>query len=138
MIVLIVLVAVTLCHYLVCTINDGESTVKKIYCYIVYSFAPYFTFAPVIFILSFMVTNNEMFLITLTRFVMWAWTAVLLFIGIKEVNNYTVKETVKVILLTAFTILIVALIVFIIYVLWTQVFEFFAAIFGEVVYRLGF
>ncbi len=136
--IILVLLVVTACHYLVCTINDGESTIKKIYCYFVFSFAPYITFTPVIFVLSYMVTNNEMFLIQITQLVMWTWVAVLAFIGIKEVNNYSVKETVKVIALTLFTILIVALLVFIIYVLWAQVIEFVMAIIGEVVYRLGY
>ena len=59
-------------------------------------------------------------------------------IGIKEVNNFTMKETVKVIFLTAFAALILALLIFIIYVLWAQVFEFIFAVFGEGVYRLGY
>jgi len=39
--------------------------------------------------------------------------------------------------LTVFTILILALLIFIIYVLWAQVVEFIIAIGGEVVYRIG-
>jgi hypothetical protein len=65
------------------------------------------------------------------------FSAVLLVIGIREVNNYTGKQTLKVILLTLFTVLILALIVFILYILWAQVFKFFGEIFGEVVYRVG-
>ena len=65
------------------------------------------------------------------------WTLVLLVLGIREVNNYTGKQTAKVILLTLFTLLILALIIFILYILWAQVFKFFGEIFGEVVYRLG-
>ena len=61
----------------------------------------------------------------------------LIVLGIKEVNNYTAKETAKVIFLTIFTVLILALIIFIIYVLWAQVFEFVSALFGEAVYRVG-
>ena len=41
------------------------------------------------------------------------------------------------IFLTAFTVVILALVVFIIYVLWAQVFEFISALFGEAVYRIG-
>ena len=68
---------------------------------------------------------------------MWVWIAVLLFISVQEINNYTVAETIKIILLTVFTILILALLIFIIYVLWSQVFDFLQSIFGEVVYRIG-
>ena len=62
---------------------------------------------------------------------------VLLVLGIREVNNYSARETAKVIFLTAFTVVIMALIIFIVYVLWAQVFEFVSALFGEAVYRIG-
>jgi len=134
--VLIVMVALTACNYLVCTINEGEGTVKKIYTYFCYSLLPYVVFTPLSFVVSHIVTTNEEFLITLINVLVYAWVLVLVILGIKEVNNYTGKETAKIIGLTIFTILIVALLIFIIYVLWAQVFEFVSAIFGEVVYRI--
>ena len=136
--VVIVLAAITACNYLVCTINEGEGTVKKIYTYFCYSLMPYIVLTPVSFILSHVVTNNEQFLITLVEVIMLGWVAVLAVLAMKEVNNYTAGETFKVICLTIFTILILTLIVFVVYVLWAQVFEFISAIFGEVVYRLGY
>ncbi len=136
--ILIIMIGLTACHYLVCTINEGESTVKKIYTYFCYSLLPYILFTPITFILSHILTNNEQFLITVVQLIMYAWTIVLVLLAIKEVNYYSVKETAKIIFLTFFTILIVALLIFIIYVLWAQVFEFISAVFGEVVYRLGY
>ncbi len=135
--ILIVIIALTACNYLVCTINEGEGTVKKIYTYFCYSLMPYICFTPLSFALSHVLTWNEQFLITLVEVVMYVWTAILVVLAIKEVNNYTGKETLKIIGLTAFTILIVALLIFIIYVLWSQVFSFIAEIFGEAVYRIG-
>ena len=135
--VLLVVAGLTACNYLVCTINDGEGTVKKIYTYFCYSLTPYVILTPVNFALSHVVTVNEQFLITLTELIMYTWVLVLAVMAIKEVNNYTANETFKVIGLTLFTILIMALLIFIIYVLWAQVFEFVSAIYGEVVYRLG-
>ena len=136
--ILLVMIALTACNYLVCTINDGEATIKKIYTYFNYSLVPYIMITPVIFILSHVLTQNEQFLITLCRIVMIGWVIVLGVIAIKEVNDYTPAETFKVICLTAFTILIMALLIFIVYVLWAQVFQFISSIFGEVVYRLGY
>ncbi len=136
--ILIVIIAVTACNYLVCTINEGEGTVKKIYTYFCYSLMPYVLLTPVIFVLSHVLTTNEQFLITLAQVVMIGWLAVLVILAIKEVNNYTAGETFKIICLTIFTILIMALLIFVIYVLWAQVFEFISAVFGEVVYRFGF
>lgn len=136
--ILVVIVAVTACNYLVCTINEGEGTIKKIYTYFCYSLMPYVLLTPVLFVLSHILTTNEAFLITLVEVIMIGWLLVLAILAIKEVNNYTAGETFKIICLTIFTILIMALLIFVIYVLWAQVFEFISAVFGEVVYRFGF
>ncbi|MDR0949530.1 MAG: hypothetical protein LBM69_08470 [Lachnospiraceae bacterium] len=134
----VVVIALTTCHYLVCAINDGEGTMKKIYCSFAYCLTPYITIIPAIFVLSHVLTLNEQFLFSVGYFAIYAWTAAIFVLAVKEVNNYTVKETIKVLCLTVFTILIMALLIFIIYVLWAQVFEFISAIIGEVVYRLGY
>ena len=136
--ILVVAVAVTACTYLMCTINDGEGTVKKIYTTFCYSLVPYVILTPIAYLLSHVLTNNEVFLIEMLYIVIYGWIAILAVVGLKEVNNFKASETVKVILLTVFTALILALLVFIVYVLWAQVFEFVSAIYGEAVYRLGY
>jgi hypothetical protein len=136
--VVVVLGAVTACNYLVCTINEGEGTVKKIYCSFTYCLTPYITLIPFVFALSHVLTLNEQFLFSFAYVFLYGWTAVLFVLAVKEVNNYTGKETFKILCLTVFTILIMALLVFIIYILWAQVFEFISAIIGEVVYRIGY
>lgn len=135
--IVIVLILVVGCNYLMCTINDGEGKFKHIYCSFVYSAAPFLILIPFIFMMSHVVTYNEVFFVELGFFIMGAWIAVLEFISIKEINDYTVKETIKIILLTAFTILIVCLLAFIIYVLWSQVIDFISSIVGEVVYKVA-
>lgn len=135
--IIVVALAVTACSYLVCTINEGEGTVKKIYTFICYSLTPYILFTPLTYILSHILTNNEMFLTTMLSVLTYGWIAVIAFIGLKEVNNFTVIQTVKVIFLTLFAALILALLIFIIYVLWAQVFGFIGEIVGEGVYLLG-
>ncbi len=133
--ILLALFLVVICNYLMCTINDGEGKLKEIYCSIIYSFGPYIIFTPVIFLLSHVVTENEEFFVTFGRLFMFCWVAVLVFMSIKEINDYTVRETFKIIALTAFTILIVCLLAFIIYVLWAQVIDFVQQIPREVVYK---
>ena len=135
--ILIAAVLVTGCNYLICTINDGEGKLKHIYCSFIYSFAPYIVFTPIIFVISHVVTFNEVFFVEFAQLFMIVWIAILVFISIREINNYNIKETVKIIGLTVFTILIVLLLAFIIYMLWAQVFDFIRSIVGEVVYKLG-
>lgn len=135
--ILLIAAGVTLCTYLICSINDGEGNVKRIFTVICFSLTPYILLTPVSFALSHVLTGNEQFLITLTQVITYGWMAVLLVTGIREVNNYSAKETAKVILLTLFTALILALLIFIVYVLWAQVVEFISAVIGEVSYRAG-
>lgn len=134
---LVALLLITGCNYLMCTINDGEGKLKAIYCSFIYSLTPYLLFMPVIFAISHVVTYNESFFVEFATLFMYVWIAVLLFISIREINNYTVGETVKIIGLTVFTILIALLLAFIIYVLWAQVIDFIQSLFGEVVYKIG-
>lgn len=134
---LIALFLVTGCNYLMCTINDGEGKLKHIYCSFIYSLTPYLVFMPVIFAISHAVTYNESFFVEFAAMFMYIWIGILLFISIREINNYTIKETVKIICLTVFTILIALLLAFIIYVLWAQVIDFVQSLFGEVVYKIG-
>ena len=136
--VLAVMIALTACTYLVCTINDGEGTVKKLYTLFCYTLIPYVVLTPVVYLLSHVFTGNEAVLLTMLNVLIYGWIAVIGFVGLKEVNNFKMSETVKIIFLTVFTVLIMALLIFIIYVLWAQVFEFVSAIFGEVVYQLGY
>ena len=135
--IIIALLLIVSCNYLMCTINDGEGRFKDIYCSLIYSFAPYVILTPIVFLLSHIVSNNEIFFVHFGNLCMWVWIAVMIFISVQEINNYTVGEMIKIILLTIFTILIVALLAFIIYVLWSQVFDFLQSIVGEVVYRIG-
>lgn len=134
---LVGLLLITGCNYLMCTINEGEGKLKDIYCSFIYSLTPYLVFMPVVFAISHAVTYNESFFVEFAQLFMYAWIAVLLFISIREINNYTIKETVKIIFLTIFTILIALLLAFIIYVLWAQVFDFIQSLCGEVVYKIG-
>ena len=120
-----------------CTINDGEGKLKHIYCSFIYSFTPYLVFMPAIFAISHVITYNEVFFVDFANLFMFVWIGVLVFLSIREINNYSVKETVKIIGLTVFTILIAVLLAFIIYVLWAQVFDFVQSIAGEVVYKIG-
>ena len=120
-----------------CTINDGEGRFKQIYCSLIYSFGPYLILQPILFVLSHVVTINEEFFVSFGNLAMLVWVGVLIFISIKEINNYSVKETIVIIGLTIFTILIVCLLAFIIYVLSSQVIDFVESIFREVVYKIG-
>lgn len=123
-------------NYLICTINDGEGKFKHMYSGFIYSLAPYFIFKPFIVIASNVLTFNEAYLLSLANFIIYAWVGILLIVMIMEINDYTIRETIKIILLTLFTLLIAVLLIFIVYVLVSQLISFVISIFNEGVYRI--
>lgn len=135
--VLVIFVGLTLCNYLVVTINEGEAFFKDLYCAYAYCLTPFIVIKPFVVLLSNVLTYNEVFLISFANLIVWVWMIVLILISLKEINNFTVKETVKALGLTAFTVLILSLLVCIIYVLFSQVIDFVVSVLREVVYRIG-
>lgn len=122
-------------NYLITTINDGEGTFKHVYTGFIYAFMPYFLFKPFIILISNFLTYNEAYLLSLANTIVYTWVAVLIFIMIKEMNDYTIRETIKIILITLFMMLIVVLSLFIVYILVVQMLQFVISVFNEGVYR---
>lgn len=122
-------------NYLVSTINEGEGKFSEVYKGTIYAMAPYLLFSPIIVIVSNVLTNNDAFLYTFSSNIIVVWCAVLLFIMVKEVHDYTVRETIRNILITLFGMLILSLVAFIVYVLLDQVFDFVYSVIRELMIR---
>ena len=123
--------------YLICTISDGEGRFKEILMGYLYSFTPYFIIQPILYVAGMVVTTNEKFIIQFGNVIMFTWIVILIFLTIKEINNYIVKETFKIIGITIFAAIVFVALAFIMYVLAAQVINFVKSIYGEAVYRLG-
>lgn len=135
--VLVIFIGLTLCNYLVVTINEGEAFLKELYCAYAYCLTPYIIIKPFVVIISNVLTYNEVFLISFANIIIWVWMLVLILLTVKEINNFSVRETAKALALTAFTVLILSLLICIIYVLFSQVIDFISSVVREVVYRIG-
>lgn len=122
-------------NYMIGTINEGEGSVKQIYVSTAYAFAPYILLTPINVILSHALTLNEGFIINLGAIFIIAWTAILFFISVKEIQKYSFSETVKSILLVFFFMIMVIVAVAIVYLLFGQIVSFVKEIFEEGVYR---
>lgn len=118
-------------NYLVSTISDGEGRVRDVVIGTAYSLFPYALFMLPIALLTNILTLNEIFLYTFSLNLMWLWVGIMLFIMVKEVHNYTFSETVRNVLLTLFTMGLFVLTGYILYVLFTQLFDFVTAVSQE-------
>lgn len=123
-------------NYLVSTISDGEGKLKDIYICTIYSITPYLVIALPMQILSNVLTLNEAFVYTFSMFIAKAWSVLLLIIMIKEIHDYTVKETIKNILVTAFAMILIVLVLAILVILFNQEIDFIKSIIQELRIRV--
>lgn len=123
-------------NYLVSTINDGEGSFANVYQATIYSLAPYLVFKPWVILISNALTFNESFIYDFSHTIIWAWTALLLLVTVMEIHNLSFKETLKNIFVTGFSMVILVLVVFIVYVLVDQVLGFSTAVVQEVLIRV--
>jgi len=123
-------------NYLIATLSDGEGFLKDVFISVIYSFAPIIIFLPFYIILSNILTLNELVILEIFGSTMIIYTLVLIFLSIKEIHNYEIMQTFKNILMTLFTMFIIALIAFIIYVFGSQLIGFLESFIKEVLFRV--
>lgn len=119
-------------NYLVSTISDGEGRVRHVMIGSAYSLFPFALFMLPIALVSNVLTMNEIFIYSFSSNIVWFWTAIMLFIMVMEIHNYSFLETVKNILMTLFTMGIFLLTGYILLILFRQLYEFVTAIIQEI------
>ncbi len=124
------------CNFLIGSIREGEGRLKDVYITTIYSLAPYFLMLPIITIISNGLTYNEAFIVTLLSTVSIGVTVLYFFFMVKETHFYGVKETVQSILISAFTMAMMLLGIFIVYILLNELFILMTDLFLEVYYRV--
>ena len=92
-------------------------------------------FLPIRILLTNVLTFNEGFFITLIDVISYGWTGLLIILMLMYLNDYSFRKTIGILILTLFTVLITVCLLFVIYVLVTQLINFISGIYGEVVYR---
>ncbi|MBH0169265.1 YIP1 family protein [Fictibacillus sp. 18YEL24] len=136
LLLLVPLALFSVVNYLVSTINDGEGRFKDIYIGTIYSLAPFLVFSPILTLLSNVLTYNESFVYVFSIRIIYAWCLIILFIMLKEIHNYTFSDTIRNIFVTLFGMVIMLLVVFIVFVLIDQVYDFVYSIIKEAVLRV--
>lgn len=122
-----------ICNYFVSTVSDGEGSFKDIFISTIYAFAPVFMLSIPIFILTNILSYNEMIIYQIANVVMYGWTFILLFLTYQQVHDYTFWQTVKNFLLTAVTFVLSLLAVVVLYMLVSQLFGYVSSVMTEVI-----
>ena len=116
---------------LICSIRDGEGTFKQMYCGFAYALGPYIMLKPVSFILSFVLTYNEAFIITLIDLIALGLCLMLVVMMVKTLQEYNFRKTFASLLLTLFTMLMIVIAIVIALALIAQLWEFITSVWKE-------
>lgn len=122
-------------NYMISAINDGEGTFCNVYMATAYSLVPYVILTPIVIASTYALTLNESVIVHYLWAIALAWSLALLCISVKEIHNYSVKETVKIILLTLFFMIMAIIVCVILYLIGQQVVIFLQDIINEVTYH---
>jgi outer membrane protein assembly factor BamB len=124
-------------NFLIGSIREGEGRLKDVYITTIYSLAPYFLLLPIIAIVSQVLTYNESFIVSFMHTIAIMLTVIYFFFMVKETHFYNVKETFKSIFISAFTMVMMLLGVFILYILLNELVILIKDIIMEVFYRVA-
>lgn len=122
-------------NYLVCSIRDGEGKFSDVFQGTAYTLLPMIITLPLVTIISNGLTYNESFIFSTLLTIGLIVTVIYMIIMVKEIHFYDMKPTIANILITIFTALMILAVVFIIYLLLSEVWTLFADIIREVTVR---
>lgn len=123
-------------NYMVSAISEGEGTLRSVYVATAYSLVPYVVIGPIIIVMTYVLTLNEAVVVHYFWAIAVIWAAALICISVKEIHNYTVKETVKIIALTLFFMIMAIVVGVILFLIGQQVVLFIQDIINEVTYHV--
>jgi len=121
---------------LIGSIREGEGRFKDVYITTIYALAPAFLILPFLTFISHGLTYNEAFLMDFARVIAIGLTVVYFFFMVKETHFYSVKETFQSIFISAFTMVMLVLGTFIIYILLNELVILLKDIVMEVIHRV--
>ncbi len=122
-----------ICNYLVTSINDGDGNIKTVYMLPAYAMAPLMVGMIAIVILSYGMTYNESFILTIILVVSIAWSVICLFAGLMNVHDYSFGETVRSFIMTFFFMIVAVVIALIVTIMFEQLLSFIISIGRELV-----
>ncbi|MDR0987491.1 MAG: YIP1 family protein [Ruminococcus sp.] len=123
-------------NWAMCTLFDGEGTMKKIFIFSAYAIIPYVACSLIGTILSnYFVQDEEVFLITLNA-VGLAWSGLLVITSQKAVHQFSIKKTILLIILTLLAMIAILFLLVLLLTLFQQVVIFILSIYTEISYRI--
>lgn len=107
-------------HYMITTISSGECKLREVYAGLVYAFVPYIICMLPIALLSHLYSASSKGTISFLENLVWAYCLFQVFISIKSMNDFTLKKTIGMIILTFVGIVLCWVLILLLYGLTGQ------------------
>jgi len=123
-------------NWSLCTLLDGEGTLREIWICTGYALAPMITMMLITVLLSNILSVSEGAFIVMANTVGFIWTGLLLFFGMMQIHRYNVKMTVFSIAGSFVGLVLILFLSFLIILLFQQMFAFLKSVYEEIFYRI--
>lgn len=123
-------------NYLVCSIREGSGFFKEVYIGVSHAIVPIMIITILMSFLSRVLTLNEIFIYQYVYQIGYVWTAILIYFLVKDIHYYDVGETFMNIGVTVFSMIVLAFVFFMGYVIFNQSFTFFEEVIREAILRV--
>ncbi|KIL39937.1 hypothetical protein SD70_17115 [Gordoniibacillus kamchatkensis] len=120
--------------YLITSIMDGETFFGHHLLAVSYSLLPYIVFTLPITLLTLVLTRDERYVIYVLNWLVWAWVGLLLIVSLAVMNDYSLKKTIGVTLLSLFVLVIFWAAIGLVFALTNHVVTFVGDVYREVQY----
>jgi len=124
-------------NWSLCTLFNGEGTMKNICCVSAYALLPYLMSSVICTVASNVLLRTEGGFLSFISALGFCWSLALMISGMKAVHQYSVPKTLLALVFTVVAMLVMLFIVILLVELFQQVFMFFYTIYTEILYRLS-
>lgn len=125
------------CNYLDTSIHDGNGSFRQIYIVPAYGLIPVIVATALVTVVSYGLTYNESFLLTVILMVGIVWSVVSIFIGLQTIHQYEFGETVRSLIMTVVFMVIIAVIGIILSIMWDSLYRFLESVIKELIQNVA-
>ncbi len=118
------------------TLFDGKGTLKDVYMGMAYALAPYVVIQFFMVVLSNLIAYDEVAFYIVFDYISLAWAAFLAFVGMMQIQDYSVGKTIIFAIASIFGMLVIIFLILLFLSLISDGVSYFVSLYREIVFRL--